>query len=120
MQRISIITLFSAMVLYSASCTNDFADINTDPSLVTKPDVNALFAYSLENLESYQGTEYIWESLEQLLRFSQHLTTDPYELSNNINRRYGVYYNNILPNLFEIRKQVDAKEDKTFTGIFAP
>lgn len=112
MKKSSIFTLFSAMILYSTSCTNDFGEINTDPSVVTKPDINALFAYSLENLESYQGTEFIWESLEQLLRYSQHLTTDPYELSNNINRRYSVYYNNILPNLFEIRKQVDEKDDK--------
>lgn len=111
-KKFSIYIFFSAMILYNVSCTKDFGEINTDPSIVTNPDINALFAYSLENLESYQGTEWVWESLEQLLRFSQHLTTDPYELSTNINSRYRVYYNNILPNLFEIRKQVDAREDK--------
>lgn len=95
-----------------ASCTKDFGEINTDPSVVTNPDINSLFAYSAENLESYQGTELVWETLEQMLRFSQHLTTDPYELSTNINIRYRYYYNNILPNLFEIRKQIDAKADK--------
>lgn len=110
MKRLSIY-IFTGVIAF-ASCTKDFAEINTDPSIVTTPDVNALFAYSLENLESYQGPEWVWENLEQLLRFSQHLTTDPYELSTNINSRYRVLYNNVLPNLFEIRSQIETKTDK--------
>lgn len=101
-----------AALLCASACTKDFGETNTDPRVVTAPDINALFVYSLENLESYQGTEWIWENLEQLLRFTQHLTTDPYELSTNINSRYRVYYNNILPNLFEIRRQIEARADK--------
>ncbi len=112
MKKLVIYTFITTALLYATSCRKDFGETNTDPSVVTSPDINALFAYSLENLESYQGTEWVWENLEQLLRFTQHLTTDPYELSNNTNARYRVYYNNILPNLFEIRKQVDAKADK--------
>ncbi|QRR00422.1 SusD/RagB family nutrient-binding outer membrane lipoprotein [Dyadobacter sandarakinus] len=102
----------AATMLLATSCERDFGDINTDPSIVTTPDPRYLFTYSLNSLESYQNTEWIWENLEQLLRFSQHLTTDPYELSTNINSRYGAYYNNILPNLIEIRKQIDLKTDK--------
>lgn len=112
MKKLSIYIFISATVLFANSCTKDFEMINTDPSLVTNPDVNTLFAYSLDNLETYQGTEWIWENLEQLLRFSQHMTTDPYELSTNINSRYGVYYNNILPNLFEIRRLIELRTDK--------
>ena len=112
MKKLRIYILISATVLLVNSCTKDFENINTDPSVVTSPDLNALFALSLDNLESYQGTEWIWENLEQLLRFSQHMTTDPYELSTNVNSRYGVYYNNILPNLFEIRKQIEQRADK--------
>ncbi|WP_353719683.1 SusD/RagB family nutrient-binding outer membrane lipoprotein [Dyadobacter sp. 676] len=104
--------LFASGLLCATSCENDFGDINTDPSVVLTPDPKFLFTYSLNSLESYQGTEWIWENLEQLLRFSQHLTTDPYELSTNINSRYSAYYSNILPNLVEIRKQIDAKPDK--------
>src|SRR4051794_34711237 len=49
--------------------------------------------------------------MEQLLRFTQHLTTDPYELTSNVNLRYNTYYLQILPNLFEIRNQVAARPD---------
>lgn len=96
----------------TTSCKEDFGNINTDPSIVTVPDPKYLFTYSLDNLASYKGNEWVWESLEQTLRFSQHLTTDPYELSTNINPRYSAFYANILPNLVEIRKQIDAKTDK--------
>lgn len=106
------IVLLSGFILCNVSCKKDFAETNTNPSVVSTPDINALFTYSIENLESYQGTEWIWENLEQLLRFTQHLTTDPYELSTNINSRYRVYYNNILPNLFAIRNNVATREDK--------
>jgi hypothetical protein len=104
--------MLASGLLMTTSCKEDFGNINTDPSIVTTPDPKYLFTYSLDNLVSYKGTEWIWESLEQTLRFSQHLTTDPYELSTNINSRYGAYYSNILPNLVEIRKQIDAKTDK--------
>lgn len=106
------IVLLSGFMLGNLSCKKNFAETNTNPSVVTKPDINALFSYSVENLESYQGTEWIWENLEQLLRYTQHLTTDPYELSTNINSRYRTYYNNILPNLFAIRNEVATKGDK--------
>jgi hypothetical protein len=104
--------MLTSGLLCASACENDFGDINTDPSIVTTPDPKYLFTYALNSLESYQNTEWIWENLEQLLRFSQHLTTDPYELSTNINSRYSAYYSNILPNLVEIRKQIDLKSDK--------
>ncbi|MBE9461595.1 SusD/RagB family nutrient-binding outer membrane lipoprotein [Dyadobacter subterraneus] len=103
--------LIASTLLVSGSCENNFNEINTDPSIVTVPDPKFLFTYSLNNLQS-NGTEWIWENLEQLLRFSQHLTTDPYELSTNINSRYGTFYNSVLPNLVEIRRQIDLKTDK--------
>lgn len=105
-------TVLVTGLLWATSCEKDFGDINTDPSIVLTPDPKFLFTHSLNSLESYQGTEWIWENLEQLLRFSQHLTTDPYELSTNINSRYSAYYSNILPNLVEIRKQIDLKQNK--------
>nr|MCU0385536.1 SusD/RagB family nutrient-binding outer membrane lipoprotein [Flavihumibacter sp.] len=50
--------------------------------------------------------------MEQLLRFTQHYSSSPYELTTNVNSRYAAYYANILPNLFEIRRQIDLKPDK--------
>ncbi len=95
-----------------SSCTKDFGSINTNPSLVTTPDVKFLFSYSEDQLATYKGTEWVWESMEQLLRYTQHVTTDPYEVTSNVNSRYGTYYQQVLPNLFEIRRQIGLKEDK--------
>lgn len=113
MKKLTILfIIISAAAVTVSSCRKDFAEINTDPSVVSTPDVGALFAYSCENLESYQGTEWVWENLEQLLRFTQHMTTDPYELSTNINSRYRVLYNNVLPNLADIRRYTGGLNDR--------
>ena len=95
-----------------SSCKKNFAEINTNPSVVTTPDIKYLLTYSEDRIVNYQGTEWVWESMEQLFRFTQHITTDPYELTNNVNARLGTYYLQILPNLFEIRRQIDSKPDK--------
>lgn len=95
-----------------SSCEKNFGSINTDPSVVTTPDVKFLLSYSEDRLITYQGGEWVWEAMEQLWRFTQHVTSDPYELSSNVNARYNAYYQQILPNLFEIRKQIAQKPDK--------
>ena len=95
-----------------SSCKKNFAEINTNPSVVTIPDIKFLLTYAEDRIVTYQYNEWIWESMEQLFRFTQHLTTDPYEMTNNVNSRYGTYYLQALPNLFEIRKQIAAKADK--------
>ncbi len=94
------------------SCKKNFGTINTNPSVITTPDVRFLFTYSEDQLAAYQGTEWVWESMEQLWRFTQHITSDPYEISNNVNTRYNAFYTSILPNLFEIRRQINNKSDK--------
>lgn len=93
------------------SCRKNFGKINTNPSIVTKPDVGFLLTYAEDQMVTYQYTEWIWESMEQLLRFTQHVTTDPYELTGNVNLRYNTYYLQILPNLSEIRNQIAARPD---------
>ena len=95
-----------------SSCKKNFAEINNNPSVVSTPDIKFLLTYAEDKIVTYQYTEWIWESMEQLFRFTQHITTDPYELTNNVNSRLGTYYLQILPNLFEIRKQIEAKADK--------
>ncbi|NIG53433.1 SusD/RagB family nutrient-binding outer membrane lipoprotein [Chitinophaga sp. Cy-1792] len=98
--------------LSAASCQKNFGDINTNPSVVTTPDIKYLLSYTEDKLISYQGTEWVWENMEQLLRYTQHVTASPYEITSNVNTRYSNYYLQILPNLFEIRRQADAKSDK--------
>ncbi|PSL42860.1 SusD-like starch-binding protein associating with outer membrane [Chitinophaga niastensis] len=95
------------LLLTADSCTKNFGDINSSPSVVNKPDVKFLLSYVEDKIITYQGTEWVWESMEQLMRFTQHVTSSPYEITNNVNTRYNTYYLDILPNLFEIRRQAD-------------
>ncbi|NML40099.1 SusD/RagB family nutrient-binding outer membrane lipoprotein [Chitinophaga sp. G-6-1-13] len=99
-------------LLGAGSCAKNFGDLNTDPSLVVTPDVKYLLSYSEDKIFTYQGTEWVWESMEQLMRFTQHITSSPFEITNNVNTRYNNYYLQILPNLNEIRRRVDAMPDK--------
>src|SRR6478735_3407943 len=107
--------VFSAALgtmLFSSGCTKDFGELNTNPTTVANPDVKFLISYAMDAVGTAPGGEWVWESMEQLFRFTQHYTSSPYELSNNANSRYGSYYNSILPNLFEVRRQIDLKADK--------
>ncbi|ULQ51497.1 SusD/RagB family nutrient-binding outer membrane lipoprotein [Flavihumibacter fluvii] len=98
--------------VFAVSCTKDFGETNTNPSTVVNPDVKFLLTYSEDQLAVYQGNEWVWESFEQMFRFTQHFSSSPYELTSNANSRYNAYYANILPNLFEIRRQIELKADK--------
>ncbi|MGN6436662.1 MAG: SusD/RagB family nutrient-binding outer membrane lipoprotein [Agriterribacter sp.] len=101
------------LVFTATSCEKDFGEINTDPAVVITPDIKFLLSYSEDKMvTSYGATEWVWESMEQLFRYTQHVTTDPYEITNNVNARYNNYYQQVLPNLFEIRRQIDLKEDR--------
>lgn len=106
-----IVTALIGTVLFASSCKKNFGEINTNPSVVITPDVGFLLSYAQERMVTYQYNEWIWESMEQLLRFTQHITTDPYELTSNVNGRYGAFYNDVLPNLTEIRRQISLKAD---------
>ncbi|MBO9591639.1 MAG: SusD/RagB family nutrient-binding outer membrane lipoprotein [Niabella sp.] len=100
------------LLLAGVSCTKGFGPLNTDPNIVTVPDVKYLLSYSQDRLATYNGGEWIWEGMEQLFRYTQHVSASPYEITSNVNARYGVFYSQILPNLFEIRRQISTKADK--------
>src|SRR3546814_19180921 len=100
------ITRYMGMAVFFAlpvlnSCTVDFGDINTDPSLVTDPDVKFLFTYSSNALPP-TGGEWIWENLEQTMLFTQTVTPNPYDIPGNLNSTYVRSYSSILPTLPEI------------------
>ncbi|WP_161888173.1 SusD/RagB family nutrient-binding outer membrane lipoprotein [Pontibacter russatus] len=111
-KKYAALALIAALGGISYSCEKDFDEINTSQTVVDDPDIKFLLAYAEDRVASYQGTEWIWESLEQLFRYTQHMSASPFELSDNVNTRYSAYYNEILPNLFEIRRQIEAKPDK--------
>lgn len=99
------------LLVTTSACRKNFGEINTNPNIVTTPDMGFLLTYAEDQIVRYQYTEWIWESMEQLLRFTQHVTTDPYELTGNVNLRYNTYYLQILPNLAEIRNQIAMRPD---------
>ena len=66
-----------SLLLGATACKKNFGEINTNPSVVITPDVGFLLTYSKEKMVTYQYNEWIWESMEQLLRFTQHVTNDP-------------------------------------------
>lgn len=94
-----------------SSCTKDFEKINVDQSVVSDIDLKYLFTYSCEALQNREG-EWVWEDAEQWLRAAQLLTAENYELSGSVNSRYGIFYQNVLPNLFEMRRLIATKENK--------
>lgn len=106
------IAVMGIAALTCGSCTKQFGELNTDPTIVTTPDIKFLLSYSQERLMTYNGGEWIWEGMEQLFRYTQHVTASPYEITGNVNGRYGVYYSQILPNLFEIRRQISTMPKK--------
>ncbi len=106
------IAVMGLAAITCTSCEKQFGEINTDPTIVTTPDIKYLLSYSQERLMTYNGGEWIWEGMEQLFRFTQHVTASPYEVTGNVNGRYGVYYSQILPNLFEIRRQISTLPEK--------
>lgn len=108
--KINLVNTGLAALLFCAGCTKDFGNINTNPSNVTTPDPKFLMTYA-EDQMAVNGTEWVWESFEQLFRFTQHFTSSPYEITSNANSRYGVLYSQVLPNLFEIRRQISLKPD---------
>ncbi len=108
--RFNLFAATMGLVLLCAGCTKDFGSINTNPSNVTTPDPKFLMTY-VEDQLAVNGTEWVWESFEQLFRFTQHFTSSPYEITSNANSRYGVFYTQVLPNLFEIRRQISLKSD---------
>ena len=108
--KFNLVTPALAALLFCAGCTKDFGDINTNPSIVTSPDPKFLMTYAEDQLAVSSG-EWVWESFEQFFRFTQHFTSSPYEITTNANSRYGIFYSRVLPNLFEIRRQISLKAD---------
>ncbi|HRQ52032.1 MAG TPA: hypothetical protein PLR74_15900, partial [Agriterribacter sp.] len=68
------LAVMGLLAITNASCEKQFGDINTDPTIVTTPDIKYLLSYSQERLMTYNGGEWIWEGMEQLFRFTQHVT----------------------------------------------
>jgi len=98
----------------ATSCTDDFAEVNQNPSMVTDPDIRHLFTSSIFDL-GHDGryTEWFYNNYNYFYRYSQ-ATIFSGGNSGDFNRHgalglpspYGM-----MRNLFEIRKIIDDMPD---------
>jgi hypothetical protein len=91
-RKISYLIIAALTSLFTSSCTKDFETINVDPSIVSDVDIRFLFTSSLESLQTYRPTEWIFEDMEHFLPICQMVTCQSYEISGNVNSRYNVFY----------------------------
>jgi hypothetical protein len=106
------ILMMAGLVTLHNSCTKDFAEINTNPQIFTDPKIEYLFTNAIDALPDGQGT-WLYETLEQYLRWSQLVTTDPYEAgSMDMHGRYNTLYGSILPYLVETRRLIELSPEK--------
>ncbi|MDR1747241.1 MAG: SusD/RagB family nutrient-binding outer membrane lipoprotein [Tannerella sp.] len=112
MKRFIYFFTIVGFVAYFTSCTGNFAEINTNPQIMTDPKVEYLFTYAEDALPD-GGSAWLYETLEQYLRWSQLVTTESYEAgSMDMHSRYNNLYRAVLPNLFEVRRLIEAMPDK--------
>ena len=112
MKKLTYSFLVIGLTVCFASCTKDFAELNTNPQIMTEPKPEYLFTYAADALPD--GTSaWLYEHLEQYLRWSQLLVTASYEPgSMDMHSRYNNLYGSILPNLFEMRRIIETLPDK--------
>ncbi|MDR3268402.1 MAG: SusD/RagB family nutrient-binding outer membrane lipoprotein [Tannerella sp.] len=107
-----IYSFIIGLAAFYTSCTGDFAEINTNPQVMTDPKVEYLFTYASDAMPDGLGS-WLYETLEQYLRWSQIVTTESYEAgSMDMHGRYNNLYGSILPNLFEVRRLIEVHPEK--------
>lgn len=114
---LSILILMIGISVFN-SCTKDYASLNSDPSVVTETDIKYLLTYSENQFQANSQSEWLYDSFEMALRYSQLIVSDAVEPI-SYNSRYSLFYNGILPNLVEIRRLINLKADKDKYQSFA-
>ena len=72
---------------FISSCKDDFADINTNPTIVSKPDPRYLFTQALANFDGHDYFAWYYD-YNNMLRWSQTVaSTDVYK-----RQRYATSY----------------------------
>jgi hypothetical protein len=94
------------------SCTKDFDTVNTDPQIVTKPNLGQLLTHAEYRLVQYQYTEWFYENYTKLMPWSQQVVigggnSDKLNEVGPLGDRYKILYLEIAANMDEIRRQID-------------
>ncbi|TKG96578.1 SusD/RagB family nutrient-binding outer membrane lipoprotein [Puteibacter caeruleilacunae] len=110
---ISIVVLMLGIV----SCEKDFSEINTDPNTISDPDLRYLFTHSINKMGDYKYTEWFYDNYQYIYRFTQQTVgisgnSSDFTIIGATGGRSGSWYTDIMPNLFEIRYQIDDKTEE--------
>ncbi|QZE13006.1 SusD/RagB family nutrient-binding outer membrane lipoprotein [Halosquirtibacter laminarini] len=113
-----IYALLAVAAILSTSCNKeDFAETNTNPSIISKPDVNFLLTealYRIGGRDSY--TEWFYNNSQYFFPWCQ-TTVSGGGNNTDMNRMSSAgsvdYYRYVLPPLAEMRYQIDQRLDKT-------
>ncbi len=96
------------------SCTNDFAELNTDPDAITEPDLGYMFA-NIANGFQERYSEYYFEHWQFISRFSQqYVHNNGFDITfskfnTSTDRPDQFYY--ILRNTYDMRATIDAMSE---------
>jgi len=112
MKNLKNIFIIAGLIACLSSCTNNFAELNTNPQVMVDPKVHYLFAFACESTQDGIAA-LLYEGMEQYMRWSQLTVSDDYEPgSMDMHSRYNNLYGTLLPHLFEIRKIIETYPDK--------
>ena len=98
------------------ACTDDFAELNTNPGLVNEPELSHLLTESLFQLGEYQYTEWFYDNYQYIWRYSEAVVSQggnasDFNILGATGDRYGAFYSKVMQNLFEIRRRIDEMEE---------
>ncbi len=107
------IILYILCISFLTSCDKDFQELNKDPDVVDAPPLEAVFTYVEKRLADYKGAEWFYDN-HQIMPWMQYLVMGEANAGdvNNLQPRggkYNTFYNEILPHLSEIRRQIAEK-----------
>ncbi len=109
--RRMILLVMGGLLLLNA-CTDDFSGINENPNAITAPQLEQLFVYSLYKLGSYQYGEWFYDNYQYIMPMIQQVVPVDGNKADmnfiyNTGGRYWSFYREIMPNLAEIRMQIE-------------
>lgn len=98
---------------FTTACDKDeFADLNSDPSAIVKPNIKFLLTQALYELDDNAYTEWFYDFAKYQLPWA-HATVGSTGNTSTVvedaehGYRWGALYNELLPNTFDIRNIID-------------
>ena len=110
--------IFVLSVLFVTSCSReDFADINSNPSVLEEPDLRFSITKSIEQMYSNDYTVWFYNNFDYVYPWSQVATANPNGGNSEAFVEMGPaggqsIYGGIIPNTLDIRDRIDKMEDE--------